>query len=94
MATTEAHSEARQHLERLAAVLREREWKANVVDDGGRLAVRVTNPAVPVMTDRILCQRTPAGRWRYTWPWQQPIGAVERVGQAADRITYVLRGEA
>lgn len=73
-------------------MLRGRQWKANIVDEGGRLALLVANPAVPVMSDRIFCHRTPGGQWRYTWPWREPVGPVERAGQVADRIMYVLRG--
>jgi hypothetical protein len=83
--------DARTHLAALAVALRRRGWKAEFTEAGGP-AIQVVNPRVPVMTERILCRRTPDRGWQYAWSWREPIGPVDRAGPVADRITRVLRG--
>jgi hypothetical protein len=84
-------AQARAHAERLAAVLRSRRWKANVVDAGGRIAVRVVNPDAPILSENVLCRQGPPGEWAYWWPWREQIGTAGDVSRAADRIVHVLR---
>jgi hypothetical protein len=60
--------EAKNHLSKLAAELRNYGWTAEISEARG-LALKVANPATAIMTERVLCRETPGG-WEYTWGWR------------------------
>lgn len=88
MATTQAPTTARAHLERLAEALQRRGRHAALGDRTPHL--RVSNPAAPVMAETVRCEQTPNG-WQYMWSWRTPIGPVEDVEVVADAVANVLR---
>jgi hypothetical protein len=77
------------HLEKLAAILQEREWYAKVVGDTTRAALHVRNPAAPSLAERIKCEEGPQG-WRFTWSWREVIGYADDLEEIANRIVKVL----
>jgi hypothetical protein len=61
-----APDQARTHLERLAEVLRRRNHKAELaLDAAGDASLRVTNPAVPVMAESVVCRRASDQSWHF-----------------------------
>lgn len=80
---------AAHHLEKLAAILRTREWYAKVFGDATRAALQVRNPAAPGLAERITCEHGPQG-WRFTWSWREVIGYADDLEEVANRITKVL----
>jgi hypothetical protein len=82
-------NEARTHLERLGDGLRHHGWKAEVTEVNG-LAVRVVNPAAPVMRERVLC-REGVGGWEFVWWWGVAVAPVDQLDRAVRVIMYVLR---
>jgi hypothetical protein len=82
------------HLERLAAALTRSGLTARLVTSGRRPQVQAANPDTPRLTERVLCKQASDGRWRYWWPWRQPIGPVEDLDAVVGKIAAVLRSVA
>ncbi len=82
------------HLESLAAALTRSGLTAQLVTSGRRPHVQAANPGTPQLTERVLCRQASDGRWRYWWPWRQPIGPVEDLDTVVGKITAVLRSVA
>lgn len=80
-------------LERLASELIARGWIARMGTARGRPSLRVQNPdpGAARLAEHILVGRGLGGIWTYMWPWADPIAPVAAVGEAAARITHVLR---
>jgi hypothetical protein len=81
------HDDVRAYLERLAAELQRRGWSAELQSDGRLL---VTNPDTDDLQELIGCRRL-VGGWEFYWSWGDPVGPVEDLVNAADRIVRVLR---
>jgi hypothetical protein len=87
----QANNEDVVHLERLAAELGRRGLNTQLVAGGRRPFLKVTNPDIPELTERVLCGRAEDGTWCYFWPWRQPIGPADDLETVAGRIAAVLR---
>jgi hypothetical protein len=92
MVTAKTPGLARSHLVRLAVELRRRGWRATVTGTEHRVVLTVTNPAVPAMSERIVCGNSLRG-WCFSWSWRQEIGPADNLTGAADKITDVLRAD-
>jgi hypothetical protein len=57
----------------------------------GEACLQVTNPNAPILSERVLCRRTPDQHWLFTWPWRQAIGGTHQITEVADAIANVLR---
>ncbi|MFV2172631.1 hypothetical protein ACFHW2_13755 [Actinomadura sp. LOL_016] len=69
-------------LRALADELERRDWRTRLHGE----ALTVINPAAPRLNDRIACDGE-----EFRWAWGQPLGPVDAVTAAADRIVDVLR---
>ncbi|GAA2323989.1 hypothetical protein GCM10010149_91650 [Nonomuraea roseoviolacea subsp. roseoviolacea] len=86
--------DAFEQLQRLAAELGERGFDARV--RAGRdcpATLSVTNAIVPVLTESVFTAPKDDGQEWFWFPWPAPIGPVEDVQRAADRIETVLAAE-
>ena len=81
----------REHLQRLAAALTDRELAAHLDTRGSEPLLKVENPAQAALNERVLCRQADDGTWCYWWPWRQPIGSVDDLEAVAGKILAVLR---
>ena len=73
-------------LEKLAAALAARGYKAQLNAPGGRPpSLAVTNPEATVLTETVMADTT-----SFWWPWADRIAGVADVAAAADVIARVL----
>ncbi len=79
------------HLQRLAEELRRHEFRAEVVTNGVRSHLKVTNPDTSDLRERVICQPADDGTWCFWWPWQQPVGSVDDLETVSAKIMTVLR---
>lgn len=84
-------SEQLTHLERLAVELTKREFHAEVITRDRRPYLRVTNPDLRDLTERVVCRPADDGTWCFWWSWQHLIGSVDDLDTTARRIMTVLR---
>jgi hypothetical protein len=81
-----ADTQARTHLEQLAAALGRHGWQAELTGDD---SLKVTNPAAPI-SETVKCR--PLGQIpHFWWPWNDPITPADKVDAAGRIIRYVLR---
>jgi hypothetical protein len=78
-------------LERLAAELTRRQFRAQLTGRTGELRLYVANPDHPELNEHIHCRRADDDTRCFWWPWQQPIGSVDDLAAVADKIMTVLR---
>ncbi|HEV2374551.1 MAG TPA: hypothetical protein VGS19_20610 [Streptosporangiaceae bacterium] len=87
----EQHAEKRRYLARLAEELAKRELTAELTEGTKHPSVKVANPDVPDLNERVLCDQADDGSWCYWWPWRQPIGSVDDLETVVGRVAWVLR---
>jgi hypothetical protein len=79
------------HLQRLADELSKCGLTAELGGGIKHPSLRATNPDIPQLSERVLCDRAEDGSWCYWWPWRQPIGSVDDVELVVAKIAAVLR---
>lgn len=79
------------HLERLQAELSKRGLGAKLITKGGRSYLKVANPNMPELNERVLCHAAEDESLCFWWPWGQPIGSVDDLEVVAEKIAAVLR---
>lgn len=82
-------AECRGHLDALAVRLDGFDREIAVSRTGVPILV-VTNPDVPVLSDRVLCCYDPDGALVYLWPWGKRIADVTRPDAAAYQVANML----
>ncbi len=87
----EARTDQLMHLERLAEVLRQQGFAAELTATVSRPYLLVANTGTPTLNERVFAEPTGDGSWVYWWPWQQPIGSVDDLPSIVGKIAEVLR---
>lgn len=78
-------------LRQLAAELEQRRFSTRLcVREGRPPYLTVVNPQAPVLSDDVLTAPDDKGVLWYWFPWRAPIGPVDGVIAAADRVEKVL----
>jgi len=84
-------SEAREHLERLAAQLEAHAFQVRLSAPSGLYPrLRVINPLAPSVTEDVLAADSSDGEWYFWLSWAGRIGHASDVVTAAERIASVL----
>jgi hypothetical protein len=79
------------HLRRLAEELRNQGFASQLLAAANQPCIRVTNPDIPELSERVLCRPAEDESWCFWWPWRQPIGSVDGLVAVCSKITTVLR---
>lgn len=84
-------SEARDHLERLAAQLEAHAFKVKLSTPAGLYPrLHVINPVAPSVTEDVLAADSADGEWWFWLSWAGRIGHASDIVTAAERIASVL----